>query len=221
MRLARFGYRVGMIDSTTYEEAPARFVPWLYQRTRWFKGWMQTWLVHMREPRRLMRDLGPSNFAAFQLVVGGNALAALVHPLFLGWLAYGLVGGTPGRAAVALFGASIIIGYAISAFLAWCGLARRGLRSTAWVLALTPLHWLLLSLAVWRALFQLVVAPYRWEKTEHGLAMNSRRAERRTRSLLQLEQLLRDLQQSGELPALSEGPTYTSAARRLTPQAAA
>ncbi len=44
MRLARFGYRTAVIPSTTYEEAPARFGPWLRQRTRWFKGWMQTWL---------------------------------------------------------------------------------------------------------------------------------------------------------------------------------
>ena len=54
MRLARFGYRADIIDSTTYEEAPADAGPWLRQRTRWFKGWMQTWLVHMRQPRRLL-----------------------------------------------------------------------------------------------------------------------------------------------------------------------
>ena len=54
MRLARFGYRTAVIASTTYEEAPAKIGPWLRQRTRWFKGWMQTWLVHMREPRRLL-----------------------------------------------------------------------------------------------------------------------------------------------------------------------
>ena len=41
MRLARFGYRTAIIDSTTYEEAPAQFLPWLRQRTRWFKGWMR------------------------------------------------------------------------------------------------------------------------------------------------------------------------------------
>ena len=41
VRLARFGYRTTMVRSTTYEEAPARFGPWLRQRTRWFKGWMQ------------------------------------------------------------------------------------------------------------------------------------------------------------------------------------
>ena len=214
-----------MIHSTTYEEAPARLGPWLKQRTRWFKGWMQTWLVHMRKPRDLATDLGLTGFFAFQLIVGGNALAALVHPLFLGWLIYGVARGAPmgttsglaGAILAALFGTSVVIGYAASAFLAWLGLARRGLASTAWVLALTPLHWLLLSLAAWRALIQLVISPYHWEKTEHGLAQTSRRAERLLLSVLELEGLLRGLKQSGKLAALGEA-TYTSAARRQTLQ---
>ncbi len=88
MRLARFGYRSGVIDSTTFEEAPAGVCHWLGQRTRWFKGWMQTWLVHMREPRRLFRELGPGGFLTFQLIVGGNALVALAHPVFLVGLIY-------------------------------------------------------------------------------------------------------------------------------------
>ena len=64
------------------------------------------------------------------------------------------------------------------------GLARRGLRRVAWWLVLVPLHWLLLSLAAWRALYQLVRAPQRWEKTEHGLARNSRRAKLNGRAAL-------------------------------------
>jgi glycosyltransferase XagB len=83
MRLARFGYRTTVISSTTYEEAPARLRPWLRQRTRWFKGWIQTWLVHMRAPRKLLRELGLRGFVVFQLLAGGSVLAALVHPLFL------------------------------------------------------------------------------------------------------------------------------------------
>lgn len=51
IRLARNGYRCAMLESTTYEEAPAGFMSWLRQRTRWLKGYMQTWLVHMRDPR--------------------------------------------------------------------------------------------------------------------------------------------------------------------------
>lgn len=41
MRLARFGYRCAVIDSTTYEEAPENIRRWLGQRSRWFKGWMR------------------------------------------------------------------------------------------------------------------------------------------------------------------------------------
>ncbi len=222
MRLARFGYRTGVIECTTYEEAPARFGPWLRQRTRWFKGWMQTWLVHMREPRRLLRELGFGGFMAFQLMVGGNVLAALVHPLFLAGLVYSVASGAPmwkgddtqDVILAAFYGASIVIGYLTSVFLGWIGLARRGLLSSAWVLLATPVHWLQLSLAAWRALYQLVVAPYAWEKTAHGLARNSRRATKLIQSLLELERYLDTLKKSGELPVLADNVANISATRR-------
>src|SRR6185312_14288216 len=86
LRLARFGYRAMAINSSTYEEAPSQLGPWLRQRTRWFKGWMQTWLTHARSPGKLWRELGPLRFAVVQLTVGGNVLASLVHPLMLAWL---------------------------------------------------------------------------------------------------------------------------------------
>jgi cellulose synthase/poly-beta-1,6-N-acetylglucosamine synthase-like glycosyltransferase len=218
MRLARFGWRSSIIDSTTYEEAPAQFGPWLRQRTRWFKGWMQTWLVHMRRPGRLMRELGPTGFLTFQLIVGGNVLAALVHPLFVGTLIYSVLNGSAmwhgddaiGPILAAVYGTTVIVGYLTSAFLGWLGLVRRGLLPIAWVLFLTPLHWLLLSLAAWRAFYQLVFAPYAWEKTEHGLAKSSRRAANLTRSLVQLERHLSALQ--------DKLPTLTSSAANREPR---
>ena len=66
---------------------------WLRQRTRWLKGFVQTWLVHMRAPRRLWRDLGPHGFFAFQIMIGGTVLSALVHPWFYLLLAAEAVGG--------------------------------------------------------------------------------------------------------------------------------
>lgn len=45
-RLARHGYCVGALDSSTYEEAPAQMRAWINQRRRWFKGWMQSCKQH-------------------------------------------------------------------------------------------------------------------------------------------------------------------------------
>jgi cellulose synthase/poly-beta-1,6-N-acetylglucosamine synthase-like glycosyltransferase len=177
MRLARFGYRTTVISSTTYEEAPARLRPWLRQRTRWFKGWIQTWLVHMRAPRKLLRELGLRGFVVFQLLAGGSVLAALVHPLFLIELLWEIASAQTNAAAALTaspHAGMLLIGYFASGVLALIGLARRRLLKCAWALMLMPLYWLLLSIAAWRALDQLVRDPYRWEKTEHGLARNSR-----------------------------------------------
>lgn len=178
MRLARLGYHTAIIDSTTYEEAPARITPWTKQRTRWFKGWMQTWMVHMRHPLQLWRDLGPSGFLVFQLVIGGAVLTAMAHGVFavaLGWqIAAGWLWAEKSGIADILFAGlhatTLVTGYAISGLLGMLGLARRRMISRAWSLLLMPVYWLLLSVAAWRALFDLILEPYTWDKTEHTLA---------------------------------------------------
>jgi cellulose synthase/poly-beta-1,6-N-acetylglucosamine synthase-like glycosyltransferase len=181
LRLARFGYRTSTIDSATYEEAPARFGPWLKQRTRWFKGWMKTWLVHMREPLRLRREIGTAAFITVHLIVGGNVLGALVHPLLLLLVGLSMFRDAPILGAAeptAFFAVMAVAGYFASALPCLVGLARRGLIRYAAVLPRMPVYWLMLSLAAWRALYQLIRDPYRWEKTEHGLARTSRMTKR-------------------------------------------
>ena len=83
IRLARHGYRTAVLASTTWEEAPPRFGIWLRQRTRWLKGWMQTYLVHTRELSRLHRDLGCAASVGFHALMGGLIVSALVHPAVL------------------------------------------------------------------------------------------------------------------------------------------
>jgi cellulose synthase/poly-beta-1,6-N-acetylglucosamine synthase-like glycosyltransferase len=183
-RLARHGYTTSIISSTTYEEAPAHFTPWLKQRSRWFKGWMQTWAVHMRAPRVLYRQLGLTGFIVFQLIVGGTVLAALVHPFFFGAVIYSAAHASSSVGyeeildvvLTTLHNITFFAGYAASGLLALAGLMRRKLYKHLAVLVLTPLLWVLLSLAAWRGLIQLLRDPYRWEKTEHGLARTSRQA---------------------------------------------
>jgi len=181
-RLARFGYRCVMFPSTTFEEAPARFGPWLRQRSRWMKGWMQTWSVHMRSPRQLWRDAGAGGFFTLNIIVGGNVLTALAHPLLLGEL---LVRGVMSifdngassffaKPFIELYLATIAAGYLTTIAIGLIGLAKRNLLGEGWVLILTPVYWVCLSIAAWRALYQLLAEPYHWEKTEHGLARHSR-----------------------------------------------
>jgi len=180
IRLHRLGYRAAALPSATYEEAPTRLVPWLKQRTRWYKGWMQTWRVHTRRPFQLVREVGLAGAVVFQLFLVCNVLSALIHPIYMAALCYYLFAppslrGMTGTGGLApLFAVSLVAGYASTIALDFIGLQRRGLLAHAWVLLLTPLHWFLLSLAAWRAVFQLLSAPQRWEKTEHGLAKSSR-----------------------------------------------
>lgn len=183
-RLARFGYRAAMFSSTTYEEAPARAAAWLRQRSRWMKGWMQTWIVHMRSPRRLIRQSGFSGFATLNLLVGGNVLTALAYPVLIGACLLEIAVSATGSTVLEMFTgpfaglhfATIAAGYFSTVAVSLIGLARRGLLRHAWVLLLTPLYWACLSAAAWRALRQLIRDPYYWEKTEHGLARHTRLA---------------------------------------------
>jgi hypothetical protein len=175
-RLARFGYRSVTFVSTTDEEAPIRFDGWLRQRTRWMKGWIQTWSVHMRRPRQFCREGGFGALGSLNLTVGGNVLTALAHPVML----CELLRSVPALAAApdwsvqdgltSLFAVTIAAGYGSSIAIGLHGLAARDRLRDGWVLALTPLYWICLSIAAWRAVAQYVWNPYRWEKTEHGLA---------------------------------------------------
>lgn len=175
IRLARNGWTVKVLASTTWEEAPPTFKAWLKQRTRWLKGWMQTYLVHMRAPGVTVRDLGPLQFLGLQVLMGGLILSALVHPWFyvlaIVEAAYGPLRTLHHHALselVTVVGIiNLVLGYATGVALGCVAVAGRGRHGLAAWAFLMPVYWLLISLAAYRALFQMVSAPYRWEKTQH------------------------------------------------------
>lgn len=136
----------------------------------------------MRSPRQLWRDAGPGGFFTLNILVGGNVLTALAHPLLLGEIvvrsAMSLFDDTVSsffaKPFIELYIATIAAGYLTTVIIGLIGLAKRNLLSEAWILLLTPVYWICLSMAAWRALYQFLTEPYRWEKTEHGLARHSR-----------------------------------------------
>jgi cellulose synthase/poly-beta-1,6-N-acetylglucosamine synthase-like glycosyltransferase len=168
-RLARHGYRSVTFASTTYEEAPIRFGNWLRQRSRWMKGWLQTWCVHMRSPRQLWRDLGSGGLLVVNLVAGGNLLTALAYPVLIYLFLADTLTQQPAPWSW-LHLAAITTACLSTGLVGWMGLGHRDRLHDAWILALTPLYWGCLSIAAWRAVAHYVWNPYRWEKTEHGVA---------------------------------------------------
>jgi hypothetical protein len=136
----------------------------------------------MRQPLRFAGDVGAAGFVTFHLTLAGTVAAALVQPYLAVLFCMLAVGGMPAlpasggaRTLLLVHAASGLAGYGTAAVLAYAGLRRRRLRHAGWVVALMPLHWALLSVAAWRALWQLALQPHLWEKTAHGLARTSRR----------------------------------------------
>lgn len=176
IRLTRFGYGIGTITLPTFEEAPAAIRPWLRQRTRWLKGWLQTWLVHMRHPIRLWRALGTRRMAAFNALGLGMLVSAIAHPVFLATpllllLDPGRLWGDGNLVVAALAGLSIFnlaAGYAAMWTLAERTLALRGRQRLSRLLVLLPLYWLLMAAACGLAVAELVRRPHHWNKTPHS-----------------------------------------------------
>ncbi|RYF47223.1 MAG: glycosyltransferase, partial [Cytophagaceae bacterium] len=81
IRLEKNGHRVAIVNSTTWEEANVHYGNWIRQRSRWLKGHMQTTVVHMRNPVRLVREVGLVGFFGFIFFVGGPCFIALVNPV--------------------------------------------------------------------------------------------------------------------------------------------
>lgn len=175
LRLARSGYLVRDLPSTTWEEAPNRLGAWMNQRTRWMKGWMQTILVHARSPLALMAELGTPQALVMSGLALSVVLGALLLPFFSAGLAWRIVnGGAPfsGPLLIAIADAAIleaiILATATEIIPAALALHRRGaLRALPWVL-LAPISCLMVSIAAWRGLFDLVRQPHFWHKTRHG-----------------------------------------------------
>jgi cellulose synthase/poly-beta-1,6-N-acetylglucosamine synthase-like glycosyltransferase len=173
MRLARHGYRTEILPTTTLEEANCFGLPWVKQRSRWIKGYMMTYLTHMRAPATLYRELGPKAFLGFQILFLGSLSQALLAPLlwslwffFLGlghplagWISPGMMTGL-----TAFFMGCELLNVAIGAL----GLKRAGHKmSVLWVPTLA-LYFPLQAFAAYKAAWEMLHNPFYWDKTTHG-----------------------------------------------------
>jgi len=174
MRLARAGYEVAVLRSVTEEEANCRLTRWVRQRSRWLKGYILTWLSHMRSPRRLWRDLGARGFVGLNLLFLGAATAYLAMPLFWAAVILWAVEGAPAWRVwlpdwvVLPALVSMAVGQAVMLGCATLAMMRRGMPGLLWWVPTLPLYWTLGAIAAWKAVIELFAAPFYWDKTPHG-----------------------------------------------------
>lgn len=174
IRLHREGYRTAMIDSTTLEEANSNVANWIRQRSRWNKGYIQTWLVHMRNPVALLSQTGVRGFTSFNLTMG-SAFLLLINPIFWGLTTLYILTQAgfieqlfPGIVFYAA-SAMLFVGNFVFVYLNVAGSLHRGEFGLTRTALLSPLYWGLMSWAAWKGFIQLFTNPFYWEKTEHGL----------------------------------------------------
>ena len=165
-RLWRNGWRQGVITRQTWETPPGHLDAWLPQRTRWLKGYMQTFGVHTRRAWRL----GPAGLFSLFVSLGTGLASAAIHGPTLAWFAatvgVAAMAGLPPQMPV-LAPVVCIIG-ALSAWTACSiGAKRAGITYRPTDMLTAPAYWSLLSLAFLHAAWRLLREPFLWNKTPH------------------------------------------------------
>jgi cellulose synthase/poly-beta-1,6-N-acetylglucosamine synthase-like glycosyltransferase len=170
MRLARRRLRVETLASATREHAPTRLGAWHGQRTRWMKGWMQTFIVHNRDPGRLIAEMGLGPALAFQVLVLGMIVAPLLHSGLAMGAVVQVLRGQPllgGSGWAGIYAAIMLFGYASAFAMTIAGLARAQRLDLLPQQLLLPFYWLLMAVAALRALVELAWRPFHWFKSPH------------------------------------------------------
>lgn len=173
IRLARHGFKTRMVNSVTQEEANCRAIPWVRQRSRWIKGYLMTWLVHMRAPRTLWRQLGPRGFLGFQIVFLGALSQVLLVPVLWSLWTIPLGLGHPlaqvippqGLTTLALLFMLVeVVGFVLNLI----ALRRSGQRVSALWIPTLHAYFPLGTLAALKAVAETLTIPFYWDKTRHG-----------------------------------------------------
>ena len=174
-RISMESQQVAVLRSTTREEANPQAWNWIRQRSRWFKGYMQTFLVHTRNPFTAVRDLGLKASLSLLFFVGGTPFVFLLTPFLLLVIAMAFFIApdtmhillTP--LLVAIITGGVAFAWFLGAYMHMYTAFRRRVDALVGVALLTPFYWLLHSFSALRALIQLIRKPHVWEKTEHLL----------------------------------------------------
>lgn len=176
-RIFKKGYKTSVIDSETLEEANSEVKSWIKQRSRWIKGYMQTYLVHMRNPIEFIKKY-KHHAVLFQLIIGMRMVFMIINPfLWLMTIAYFSMYSLVGPFIESLYPWYIfypaVFCLIFANFTYFYSFMLAAAKKDKWGLIkymfFIPFYWILTSIAAGKAFYQLFTKPYYWEKTAHGL----------------------------------------------------
>ncbi len=175
VRLARHGYITELLPTVTHEEATSRAWPWVRQRSRWLKGFMITYFVHMRQPRQLLRDLGLKRFLGLQTIFLATFSQFAAAPLLWSfWLTlFGVthpVEITLGAQVVWTLAGLFLFSELLSLGMGLYAVSGRAHRHLLGYVPTMMIYFTLGALAAYKALWEMVRAPFFWDKTQHGVS---------------------------------------------------
>lgn len=193
MRIAKKGMHTAIVNSTTLEEANSSILNWFGQRGRWIKGYMQTYLVHIRNPKSFEGKNSFKHLVIFQLIVGGKIFSMLINPIL--WavtIIYFTFRAQTGSFIESFFPGPIFYMGVISLFFGnflylyyyMIGAAKRGHFGLIKYSFFVPLYWLAMSVSAWSALYRIITSPYYWAKTKHGLHLKDKNLVSQTQNIL-------------------------------------
>ena len=174
VRISKNGYDTVMIDSLTYEDSVKDVASWIKQRSRWIKGFFQTYLVHMRKLRGMPKKMGIMKFIVFQVLIGFQPLSAIFTPvIYFCFIFYGYNIGQIPDYMVKICNHNATIGILLNMVSAAIvvmmdkkhksGLTKKDIL----YIILYPAYFMLHFIAALRGLWQLISAPHFWDKTKH------------------------------------------------------
>ncbi len=170
IRLYMEGYKVHIIDSVTLEESPIDISIWLGQRSRWIKGFIQTFCVFLNQ-KLSHSKMQFDQVVSIYIFVGLSSYSFCCLP----WLLFAVLTNSSPLIkylwlANAIFASCYIYSSAFYIILK----VRGSIMKLTWLdlaaIALFPCYFILHSIASYRAIWEAITNPFKWNKTRHGVS---------------------------------------------------
>ncbi|WPY01423.1 Glycosyl transferase 2 family protein [Candidatus Trichorickettsia mobilis] len=172
IRLYAHGYKTHIIDSYTFEEAPITIDNWINQRSRWIKGFIQTFAIFVAyKPKR-------TTFTYLQIIVTYIFIGLSTYSFYcFPWLIIiVIINSNPTIDYLWLINSFFALVYSYSAALYALYANNKSENKKRFHLLdylgliFWPLYFILHSVASYKAMWEIIRKPFAWNKTQHGIS---------------------------------------------------